>query len=277
MYYLGLSYLSFRISLLIYGRKHIRIVNYHDTASINNKLFEKHLRFYKQYYEDVNFADLESFLHKKEWKKQRPGLIISFDDGLRSNYDQAVPLLRKWGFTGWFCIAPAFTECRAEQQEGFSHTNRINFLESYADSRIAMSWNELNLLRKEGHVIVNHTMHHHRMSEADTNGQLATEIVDSNKKIEQNMNFAPRIFCWVGGEEYAYTLAAFRQIKSNFGYAFMTNSYPVFQQANPYLLNRTNIETNNPLSLALFQLSGVIDILYYKKRTRLSKKFLVAN
>ncbi len=125
LYYTGIAYLSFRLSLLLYGKNHIRVINYHDTVSRNNNLFEQQLKFYQRYYDDVSFKDLQIFFEKKEWHKTKPGIIISFDDGLRTNFDQAFPLLVKWGFTGWFCIPAGFIDTTKEKQSSFPKKNRI--------------------------------------------------------------------------------------------------------------------------------------------------------
>src|ERR1043165_5233388 len=83
------------------GGTFIRAVNYHDTPARSATNLEEHLRWYAKRFTPVGHADLDRFLATGEWGASRPGLIISFDDGLRSNYDVARPLLEKYGFPGW--------------------------------------------------------------------------------------------------------------------------------------------------------------------------------
>lgn len=259
---------------MIYGKKHIRVLNYHDTHFQNQGLFEKQLIFYKKFYEDVTEEEFQRFLKDGTWNKKKPGMIISFDDGLRSNYDYALPLLEKHGFTGWFCIPAGFADCKTLQQIDFSRTNFITAVQAYADERIAMSWDEIKDMNNRGHVIVNHTFSHHRMNDSDTEGVLQHEINYSNKLIKEKTNLEPAIFCWVGGEEISYTKKAFEKIKSNFRFGFMTNTFPVFPKTNKFFVERTNVEPFYPLHLVLFQLSGLMDILYYRKRKALRNKLL---
>ncbi len=135
-----------------------------------------------------------------------------------------------------------------------------------------MNWDEINLLKSAGHVIVNHTMHHHRMTLEDTEDILQQEVIGSNEIIKQRTGVAPVIFCWVGGEQEAYTLKAFKKIKENFSYGFMTNTYPVFKNTDPFFIDRTNVESFNSIPLVLFQLSCLMDVFYYRKRLILKRR-----
>lgn len=272
LYISGLSWLCFKISLLIYRKKHIRVLNYHDTSFSTLNLFEKQLQFYKRYYDNVTYNEFQAFLNEGVWIKKNPGLIISFDDGLRSNYDCALPLLQKHGFTGWFSIPPGFIDCKISGQIEFAKKNRIGFKQIYPDNRIAMSWDEIRDLHHLEQVIINHTMNHYRMQENDPESELQNQLHRSNYLFQEKINIKPEIFCWVGGEEIYYTKSAFESVKSIYKFSLMTHTYPVFRNTYNFFIERTNIESSNPLYLVLFQLSGLMDLFYYKKRKAVKKK-----
>src|SRR5438552_1803817 len=82
----------------------IRVVNYHDISTDHAANFESHLAYYVKRFVNVNEDDLRGFLGGKPWLHSKPGLIISFDDGNRSHFELAAPLLEKHGLTGWFFI-----------------------------------------------------------------------------------------------------------------------------------------------------------------------------
>lgn len=238
---------------------YIRAINYHDTPKRFEYNFERQLIFYKKYFCSVDLKNLECLLNGK-WKK-KPGLIISFDDGLKSNYDVAMPLLEKYGFIGWFFIPVGLIG--TGRCKDFHHTGDENC--SY------MSWNEIMELNKN-HIIGCHTLTHCRLFNSLSEEKLKREIVDSKKILEDRLNSKNDIFCWVGGEEDTYTTKAVKYIRqAGYKYSFMTNNEPITNITNRFQLQRTNIEVNWPLHLVKFYLSGIMDIIYTKKRNKVNK------
>jgi peptidoglycan/xylan/chitin deacetylase (PgdA/CDA1 family) len=265
----GISPLFFFISLKMYGN-HIRVINYHDTPEGEMKNFEQQLRFYAQHYSPVSFNDLEFYYSNKTWSKEKPGLIISFDDGYRNNYDFAFPLLEKYNFTGWFFIPSGLMDIPNSEQYDFAGRNKTRFEKVYKGERILMSWNEIRSL-SINHVIGCHTWSHHRMNMDDDESVLTKEIEASKKILEEKIQKPIGSFCWVGGEENTYTTKAAQKIKSaGYKFSFMTNSYPFTFRQNPLQIQRTNIESANPISLVKFQLSSLMDLFYYGKRKRVN-------
>ncbi len=265
---LFINQLVFLFTLRWYG-KHIRVINYHGTPGEEMANFEGQLKFYQKYYAPVTYNDLENFFTGKGWHKSKPGLIISFDDGHRTNYDYALPLLEKYGFTGWFFIPPGLIEGSKDEQENFVSIEK--FKGGYNDGRFLMSWDEINKLCQM-HAVGCHTLTHHRMSNNDSEEVLEKEIAVSKKLFEKKINRPVDVFCWVGGEEYTYTKKAADKIKNaGYQFSFMTNTYPLTPKQNPLQIQRTNIESDNPLFLVRFQLGFLMDMLYYRKRKRVNQ------
>ncbi len=71
---------------------HARVINYHDISSEMLESFEQQLRYFRQRYLNVGRSELDRIL-RGDWKEGRPGLVITFDDGLRSHAEYAAPLL----------------------------------------------------------------------------------------------------------------------------------------------------------------------------------------
>ena len=259
----------FNFSRKFYG-PHIRVVNYHSTPPHEMNNFEEQLKCYQQVYSSVNYNDLEMFFESGKWHKEKPGLIISFDDGFRDNVDHAVPLLDKYGFTGWFFIPSGLINGNSEVQMEFVGKTEGRYIPTYTDGRYLMSWEEIKQLYAT-HVVGCHTFSHHRMNEKDTPELLNKEIVVSKFLMENMLQKPVSIYCWVGGEEHTYTHAAAKQIKdAGYKYSFMTNTYPLTPGQSPLQIHRTNIETRNPMSLVRFQLSIIMDMLYKGKRKRVN-------
>jgi peptidoglycan/xylan/chitin deacetylase (PgdA/CDA1 family) len=194
-------------------------------------------------------------------KADKPGLLLSFDDGYRSNYDVAAPLLEEYGFTGWFFVSSGRMGSRA----GASYRG--------GPAEEFMDFNQLRDLHARGHVIGCHTHSHVRLVDELSTERLEDEIVASRGRLEAGLGSPIVMFCWVGGEEWSYGSGAARMISStNYRYAFMTNLSVLCQNSDPLWLDRTNIESDWPLTRVRFYLSGVMDFAYAPKRARLRKK-----
>ena len=271
-YYLGISYFIFRLTNLLF-RRQIRVVNYHGTPRKYHEVLEQHLLFYKRYYENIDENNLRNFLNNTNDKNVFRGIIISFDDGKRNNFDVAYPLLEKYGFTGWFMLPVDFMDASKEIQASEINSD-IDLQSEYSDGRFFVDWDEAELLGRH-HVVCVHTASHYRFKSGDNEELLNLEITDAKLKIESRLNKGVNSFCWVGGEESHYTKNAYSKIiDSGFEFSFTTNNKPVLPNENHYLLNRSNVETTFSKELFLFHLCGIVDLVYFPKRYRLRKRLL---
>lgn len=239
---------------------YVRVINYHDTPKKFEYNFEQQLIFYKRNFCSVNLNDLEDLINGK-WEKEKPGLIISFDDGLESNYLSAALLLEKYGFMGWFFIPVGLIgtgKCKDSHHTGDKNCNY-------------MSWNEIAELNKN-HIIGCHTLTHCRLFSSLSEEKIKQEIINSKEILENKLNSKNDIFCWVGGEEETYTAKAAKYIReAGYRYSFMSNNKIILPGVNRFQLQRTNIEVDWPLSLVKFYLSGIMDIAYAGKRNRVNR------
>ncbi len=239
-----LSLLNFTLN-----NNYVRIINYHNILKKNVCNFETHVKWYKDHFEDCDYEKLENFLQKKYCFKNKPGIMITFDDGFAGNYYNAYPILQKHGFTGYYFVSTGLVG-----QNG------------YMDSM------QLKEMISSKHVVGCHTYNHHRIDANDDKETLSNEIFQAKLDLETMLDNKIDFFCWVGGEEKTYTRAAAALIRNcGYKYAVMTNSEPVLQSTNPMQMQRTNINDDWDLSLVKFQLSGIIDWKYKEKCQRIKK------
>lgn len=252
---------------------YIRAINYHGTPVDTAGQFERQLAFYARHFSSVSLQDLEAFLDGRRWDKVRPGLIISFDDGLYSNYAVAAPLLEKHGFRGWFFIPVDFVAVEPSEQRRFAETHQIRLDGTVSpDGRVAMSWAELRDLHRRNHVIGCHTRTHRRMSPGLPDAVLEYEICAGKALLEESLGSTCDCYCWVGGEEWTYTADAARAIRSaGYRYSFTTNSFPVTRAANGHRLDRSNVESEWSLARASFELCGLQDVRSTPARRRVAR------
>jgi peptidoglycan/xylan/chitin deacetylase (PgdA/CDA1 family) len=267
---LKIDCLLLMLRCFFYKGNYIYALNYHSTPENESSALEQQLIFYKKYFSSVGISDLDRFFENRKWHKDKPGLILSFDDGLRSNFNIAVPLLEKYGFTGWFFIPTDFPGVPVDEQITFVNSHAAYEREDYKDGRITMTWNEIQQLDKK-HVIGCHTKTHHRMVASTSKHSLHQEIIVSKRILEEKLGHAVNIFCWVGGEELSYSAQGAQAIReATYKYSFMTNCMPITIHTNPLQLQRYNVETSWPINLVKFAFSGILDLLYIPKRKRVN-------
>lgn len=248
-----------------------RALNYHDVPAHLADAFEAQLDFYARRFVPVGPEDLRD-LHAGHWRHQKPGLLLSFDDGLRSHADVVAPLLEKYGFTGWFSVPVGFVETPATEQQVFARAHQISCdSQDFSDGRIALSWQDLARLDRR-HEVCCHGWDHRRLSAALSPSELEREIVASKRRLEAGLGHPVRAFTWVGGEEWAYSREAARWIRdAGFELGFMTNNAVIRPHGELLQIQRTNVEASFDPRFVRLCLSGFYDVLYLPKRRRVNR------
>ena len=254
----------------------VRAINYHATPRRSAQNLENHFRYLSRRYVSIGVDGLTDVLSGK-WQESRPGILISFDDGLRSNYVVAAPLLEKYGLTGWFFLPAGLIEAgdngrlRNAAELARAHRIRVPPEDDSRDQPVFMSWAEARQLAGR-HVIGCHTMTHARLHAGHEPESLRQETVGAKSLMEARLGRAVDSFCWVGGEQASYSREAAAWIaQAGYRYAFMTKTHPVTAGTNPLQLHRTNLEAGWPLSWVEFYLSGIMDAVRRSSRRRVDR------
>ena len=249
---------------------YIRAINFHDVPLAHADNFSRQLGLLRRTFEPVGPEALRAFL-AGTWTPREPGVILSFDDGLRSHAEVAAPLLEEFGFTGWFMVPGGFVATPPPHQVAFAAEHAIKHpYSSYSDARIAMTWDQLGAL-SERHVIGCHTWTHRRLAASLTEPELSHEITQAKRHIERELG-AIHSFAWVGGEEWSYSRRAAEVIRqAGFEFSFMTANRAIRRTTDPYQLHRTNIEAGDAEGLVRFRISGLKDVRTWRKRLRVNR------
>ena len=246
----------------------IRALIYHSVPQASADGFERQLQYFSRHYRSVGGDELAELVRDGKWNHSKPGLMLTFDDGLRSHAEVAAPLLEKYGFRGWFFVPTAFVDAPIQRQREFAVEHRIFQVEDFHGDRIAMTWDQVRRLA-ENHVIGGHTANHVRLTKDLAAEDLRREIVVSKSRLEEELARPVESFAWVGGEEWSYSRSAAEAIASaGFSYSFMTNAAPILAGADPLQLDRYRIEPNWSMPMVRWQLAGMMTSLYSGKRRR---------
>ena len=252
---------------LAWGPRFLRVLNYHATPQRDATGLEQQLEFYLEHFDPAQPTDLDACL-SGHFDVSRPRLLITFDDGYRSNHDVAPPVLEKHGFRACFFLPEAeIASARAAADTAFAKT--------HDEPEPRMSWPEVRALEARGHRVGCHTRTHVRLADDLPADRLADEITQAGRDIAGKLGHPVEDFCWVGGEEWSYGAGAFDEVRrAGYQRVFMTNLYPVLPGSSPIWIQRTNVEASWPIEQVKFYLSGVMDLAYAPKRRRLARKLL---
>lgn len=230
-----------------HNNNYIRIINFHHTREGDAENFEKQIKWFKEHFCNITYTQFDTFIKTGEKSGERPGIIFTFDDGFVDNYTVAKPILEKYGFTAFFMVSSELIG-----KAGY------------------MNIEQLKELIKNGHTVTSHTATHYRMIPNDDVNMLDYQITVSKMRIEAMIESPVHIFTWVGGEEDFYTKKAQDLIKkAGYSYGFMTNSAPVLKGADPFLIQRTNVEADWNISRVKLSVCGFMDKKYKAKRERI--------
>ena len=251
----------------------IRIVSYHDVLDV--KSFEEHLRFFQRYFIKCTKQDFMTFLEGGALPSEKPLIVLSFDDGLRSHYKTVLPLLEKWGFLGLFLVPTEFLSCT--EQRDYVKQHRIPSKSTYPDGRLSLTLEELRELA-QSHIIVCHTHSHRRLGSGVPAEEAKREIAVSNEILSNatNNEFTPTNggFGWVGGEMSSYSRQAVTAIKeAGFRYALITKPGLNSEKTNKVELRRSSLDDSWPVSLVSLHLCGLFDVLYWGQKRKISRLY----
>lgn len=156
-------------------------------------------------------------------------VMLTFDDGWKSQYQNAVPLLEKYGFRGVFYVYPDFVGGSA-----------------------AMSWKQIKSLAKRGHTVGCHSMTHPKLTrtrgESDRAyaARLKEEIIEAKNTIEDKTGLKITDFCYPYGY---YSEECFKLLdKADFETATTVNAGQNSKDCDPYLLSRYQVNQSTSLS-----------------------------
>lgn len=169
------------------------ILQYHHVGSatppvtsISTEDLRKHLEFLRD--EGFSVLRLEEVLQALRTGAALPerSAVLSFDDGYRSVYDEAWPLLQEFGYPFTIFVTAGLVT---------------------SNGRLYASWEQLREMGAAGATLANHTMSHAYMveraaneSEAEWRQRMRSEIEDAEALIAAETGQSHKLLAWPYGE-----------------------------------------------------------------------------
>ena len=188
---------------------------------------------------------LELFATLQDGTGESLNPVITFDDGHRSNFEQALPLLISHKVSAHFFITAGWTSTRPDY----------------------MSWDQLRTLQREGQQIGAHGWSHKLLTHC-SDAELGTELVTSRQVLEDKLGTAITAISLPGGRFNRRVLAACKRA----GYRQVFTSVPeVRQVASSELVGRLNLRAGVTLpwlKAVLTPSSGVLRRMHFNYKVK---------
>ena len=259
--HLIINFLSVLFNFLKIKEKcNFRILMLHNIEKKNFQLFENNLKILKKNYNFIN----PKILKKSNYPKGKNNLLITFDDGFKSNYIFAKTILKKLKIKAVFFIVTDLINFD-------NHNKKLIIKNIFPEEKLlnsfkynVMSWNDVRNLEKMGHVIGSHTKSHLRLSDIKSLPYLRDQIIAPINVFKKNKIQKPIFFAYSFGDFSSFNKKCFDIAKIKYKFIFSGIRGDNIKQNK--IMYRDNIEDNYSLNMINFFLGGYSDFLYKKYR-----------
>lgn len=224
-------------------KKKIPIFYYHSIGgsgpeTLDLHRFTAHLDALKaQSYTTITLADL----FKEKYDATKKNAVLTFDDGLLDNYENAFPLLNQYGFVATFFVVPGFDGITRWVHPGkrkWSNVQKTGYTIPYKN----MQKDHRKTLLNAGMEIGSHSFSHPKLHQIEQN-KLGYEISDSKKCLEDELGIAIETFCYPYG---GYNAAVVEKVKQA-GYLGATTTWPGYYNSEKSLYKTNRFLIENPV------------------------------
>tara|TARA_A100001011_G_scaffold400077_2_gene512165 strand:+ start:3180 stop:4019 length:840 start_codon:yes stop_codon:yes gene_type:complete len=244
--------------------KLMRILIYHDISSEKQlKNFESQIISLKKSFDFISpdeFEKSKNFIGKK--------LLLTFDDGFKSNRKVAEDILQKYNIKAIFFIPSEFIGLAKKSKEyDLILSNIYPKGPKEEDKSPPMDLEDLKFLLKQGHSIGCHTSTHPKLSNVLGEEELISEIVACKVKLEKSLSIKIKHFAFPFGTFQSINGKSLKIISNHYefihtglrGNNLIKNKLLYRDAANPKI---------KPIRLKVFLNKGV-DFIYKKKFNKL--------
>jgi peptidoglycan/xylan/chitin deacetylase (PgdA/CDA1 family) len=144
---------------------------------IRTAVFENQMNWLKENnYHVISYSQFYEALTTKSTLPEKP-VVITFDDNNKDQYENALPILKKYGYTAIFFVPTAYVNKRGG----------------------VMTWDMLKTLTKEGMEIGSHSSTHPNLTVIPKSQLYDEELIDSKKILEEKLGISIKFFAYPGG------------------------------------------------------------------------------
>ena len=255
---------------LIPAKKDCVVVSLHNIQQDDYSWLNQVLHFIAQHYE---FVEPHSNLQKLTPYNDPIKVLLSFDDGFRSNYFVAKKILKPLNVHAVFFITSDFIGLRGK--EAFRFTQKYFYPSRVIENNNeydAMDLEEICWLQEQGHVIGAHTYDHPKLSQLSEKDQ-RRQIIDSANELEDMICRPVRSFAYPFGSVTAVDENSVMIAKDRFDNAYSNIRGMVNESVNNHFIFRQNLVPGMPIWLVKAAIEGRLDWRHHEARKLAGKYY----
>lgn len=255
------------LDLAYRGAQAVIAVGYHGTPLHSAERLSTHFALYSAHFQCLSENEVLQFLGGN-LRLRRTGIVISFDDGLRSHGEVAAPLLERYGLRGWFMVPGGFLDEPEQSQPSYF---RKHIRPDGGEEQFGMTWATIRTLAARGHAIGCHTWTHRPLGQGTPVAVLREEISEAKDRLCERIGREVQTFCWPRGRVTDYSAAAHRMIVRTYDLGLMTLGAVVRPSTSPHAIQRFNVEANDSIAAMRFQISRLNELWFSRRRSRVAR------
>jgi peptidoglycan/xylan/chitin deacetylase (PgdA/CDA1 family) len=187
-------------------------------------VFDQHMKALKEEgYSVISTSELSEFLAFRR-RIPKKAVVINLDDGYRSTYEIAYPILKKYGFTATLFIYTSFIGA----------------------SNNALTWDQLKAMKADGFEVGSHSVNHVDLSkkldgesEKEYLARVKRELMVSKQVLDDKLNQNTRYIAFPYGEFTPVLLKLCEETGYRVGFSVKAGGNPFFSE--PLSLKRDQI------------------------------------
>ena len=266
----------------------LRVLAYHGVEDSDK--FEAQLQYLTRNFNFVDLKSLYEHLHSNRKLPEKP-LLITFDDGDISVYENGLPLLKKYSIPSILFVITDLINTRKPfwweeiryhlgKEEGhkksweaktWKNQQRLEYLEDLRSeknlpplTRNQLTTQQLKELQSAGMEIANHS-HTHPMFDMCTDSEIRVELKISSE-ILNSMDFSENVFAYPNGN---FDLKAERLLQeSGINLAFLFDHKINSGEIDPLRISRIRVDSDTELKEFKVKVSGLHSVIYNKIANR---------
>lgn len=221
----------------------IHILNAHFIAKFSERseIFFELIDALSKEVDFINIQEASNLILNKSFNINDKLVAFTFDDGFEECYTKIKPTLDYFDIKAAFFVNPNFIEGDKTYIENF--INNVVYLDGY---KLPMSWEQLSILKKEGHIIGAHTMDHLSLNISKTD-ILEYQILECKRSIENHLGGTCDYFAYPYGKLDDISENAIALASNNFKFNFTQSNHKKYFSFNEQFINRRHFEGNWPV------------------------------
>ena len=260
-------YFLIKIKFLALPKKSLRVLMFHNISDVTN--FENQIELLKKDWKFINPNEFFNFIKEKKRINDRY-ILLTFDDGFKSNLNVANKILKKNKLKAIFFVPLKFILIKKDKdmRKFIKENLKINYIEKGMKN---LNLNDLKKLKKMKFLIGAHTFSHINLKKFVDNNNINYEIVGSANKLQKILKMKIENFSFNFGRLNDISEKSLILSKKRFKYIYTGIRGENLNSKK--LIFRDNILPNYKVYDLYAYLSGYLDFIYKYERKKIKDNF----